>query len=58
MNEHKIKSGKEIVDDFFDTVANIGGVDAAIANCLSNLYADGKLTDRNVINELQKMRSQ
>jgi hypothetical protein len=56
MDENKIKSGKEIVDDFFNTIAAIEGVDAAIANCLAELYAQKKLSDKNIINELQKMR--
>ena len=56
MNENKVKSGKEIVDDFFKSIASIEGVDPAIAQRLADLYAHGKLTDKNVANELHSMR--
>jgi hypothetical protein len=52
----KVKSGKEILDDFFSGISNIKNVDKALAESLSNLYQKGKLTDTNVRNELQKLR--
>jgi hypothetical protein len=58
MDEQIVKSGKEIVDDFFNTITSIEGVDTAIANSLTELYAQDKLTDKNVVNELQKVRQQ
>jgi len=58
MNENRVKSGREIVDDFFDSIASIDGVDVTIANSLADLYAQNKLTDRNVANELHKIRHQ
>ena len=58
MAENRVKSGREIVDDFFDSIASIDGVDVAIANSLADLYAQNKLTDRNVANELHKIRHQ
>jgi hypothetical protein len=58
MDEQIVKSGKEIVDDFFDTITTIEGVDVAIANSLAELYSQDKLTDTNVKNELQKVRQQ
>ncbi|MDR2145122.1 MAG: hypothetical protein LBE91_01505 [Tannerella sp.] len=58
MDKQTVKSGKEIVDDFFSTIAAIESVDVAIANRLAELYAQDKLTDRNVANELQKIRQQ
>ena len=56
MDEHTVKSGKEILDDFFNTITSIDGVDITIANSLTELYIQGKLTDKNVVNELQKIR--
>lgn len=52
----KVKSGKEILDDFFDGIEEIENVDKDIAKMLSKLYQDDKLTDINVKNELQKLR--
>jgi len=52
----KVKSGKVILDDFFDGINEIENVDKDIAKMLSKLYQDDKLTDTNVRNELQKLR--
>ena len=52
----KVKSGKEILDDFFNEIEKIENVDVDIAKMLSELYQNDKLTDTNVINELQKLR--
>lgn len=58
MEENKVKSGKEILDDFFKEISSIENVDITIANSLAELYNNGKLTDRNVVNELQKIRTE
>ena len=52
----KVKSGKEILDDFFNGIQEIENVDKDIAKMLSELYQNDKLTDTNVKNELQKLR--
>jgi N-acetylneuraminic acid mutarotase len=52
----KVKSGKEILDDFFNDIEEIENVDTDIAKMLSELYLNDKLTDTNVKNELQKLR--
>ncbi|MCC9063646.1 hypothetical protein [Flavobacterium piscisymbiosum] len=54
--ESKVKSGKEILDDFFKNIENIPDVDKDIAKMLADLYTQGKLTDTNVKNELPKLR--
>jgi hypothetical protein len=51
-----IKSGKEILDDFFDGIEDIPGVDNKIASILKNLYRDDKLTDSNLSNALFNQR--
>jgi len=56
MEEISVKSGKEILDDFFNNISNIENVDTKIAGCLAELYTSGKLSDKNVVNELQKIR--
>jgi len=57
MEESKVKSGKEILDDFFKEISSIENVDKTIAESLTELYTNGKLTDKNVVNELQKIRT-
>lgn len=54
----KVKSGKEILDDFFDNLKDIENVDIDIVNMLVELYNNDKLTDTNVRNELQNLREQ
>ncbi|MDT0650924.1 hypothetical protein [Autumnicola edwardsiae] len=54
--EEKVKSGKEILDDFFENIGTIENVDPEIAKMLNKLYNDDKLTDTNFKNELQTLR--
>lgn len=56
MKENTVKSGKEILDEFFRDISSIENIDKTIANMLMELYTDGKLTEKAVINELQKIR--
>jgi len=52
----KVKSGKEVLDDFFNGLGDIENVDKDIADMLAQLYQTDKLTDVNVKNGLQKLR--
>ena len=52
----KIKSGQEILDDFFSQITDIDGVDQKIANIVLRLYQNGKLTNTNLSNELSNLR--
>ena len=54
--DKKVKSGKEILDEFFDKISKIKKVDKVLANKLASLYNQGKLTDTNLKNALQKLR--
>ena len=58
MTENKVKSGKEILDDFFKEISTIENVDKTIADSLAKLYTNGKLTDKNAVNELLKIRTE
>lgn len=58
MKENIVKSGKEILDEFFRDISSIENIDKNIANMLMKLYTDGKLTEKTVINELQKIRTE
>jgi hypothetical protein len=55
--DDKVKSGKEILEDFFKTINNMDNVDKDIAKMLNELYINNKLSDTNIRNELQKLRS-
>ena len=52
----KVKSGKEILDEFFANISSLEKVDKELAESLASLYHQGKLTDTNVKNEIQKIR--
>ncbi len=58
MTENNVKSGKEILDEFFKEISSIENVDIAISNSLAELYDNGNFTEKNVINELQKIRNE
>jgi hypothetical protein len=53
----KVKSGKEILDDFFNGIEIIENVDTEIAKMLAKLYKEGSLTEKTVKNELDKLRA-
>jgi hypothetical protein len=55
MNE-KVISGKEMLDNFFANISNVENVDKSIADLLSELYSQGKLSDTNLKNALQNLR--
>jgi len=54
--DNKVKSGKELLDDFFTNILSIANVDKGLAESLAILYRQGKLTDANLKNELQRLR--
>jgi hypothetical protein len=54
--ETEIKSGEQIVDDFFANIERIAGVESNIAKLFSTLHLDKKLTDANVKNGLLSLR--
>ncbi len=51
MSKH-IRSGKEILDDFFGSVEDLPGVDPQIAALVKKLYDNDKLTQTNLTNAL------
>lgn len=52
----KVKSGKEMLDEFFANISKIKGIDPKIAKELSDLYKNDNLTDSNLKNSLNKLR--
>lgn len=55
--EEKIKNGKEVIDEFFSEILNIEGVDEKTVEMLVKLYGDEKLTDTNIQNELEELKT-
>jgi len=51
-----IKSGQEILQDFFSKITTIDGVDKEIALLMQRLFQQDKLTNTNISNELSKLR--
>ncbi len=51
----EIKSGKEVIDEFFAEIMNIEGVDGKTVEKLTSLYSEGKLTDTNVQNAMGQL---
>jgi len=54
----QIKSGKEILDDFFNNLGNIPNVDKKMAESLTGLYRSGKLTQKALSNALLEQRKE
>ena len=52
----EIKSGKEILEDFFSEIQKLNNVDKDIVGILGELYKQDKFSDTNIINELDKLR--
>lgn len=54
----EVKSGQEILDNFFETVEALEGVDSKISKMISDLYKEGTLSEAKIKNELQLLRIQ
>jgi len=52
----QIKSGQEILDEFFSHIIDIEGVDQDVAKIIVKLYQEDKLTNINISNELSRVR--
>lgn len=52
----QIKSGQEILDEFFSQITNIEGADKDVAEIVLKLYQEDKLTNTNLSNELSSIR--
>lgn len=53
----QIKSGKEVLDEFFQNIKKIKNVDTKLAEAIITLYKSGKaLTEKSLNNCLQELR--
>lgn len=50
-----IKSGKQVIDEFFSEIMNIEGLDEKTIKKLASLYNEGKLTDTNIQNAMEEL---
>jgi hypothetical protein len=53
--ENAVKTGKEILDTFFQNINSIAGVDTKITNALFELYKEGRFTESNVVNRIKEL---
>ena len=53
---NEIKSGKQILDEFFQEIKSLPGVDINVVNTIIDLYEEGKLTERSLSNALLELR--
>jgi hypothetical protein len=51
----KTKSGREVIDEFFAEILDIGGVDKKTVEKLASLYRAEKLTDTNIRNAMDQL---
>lgn len=56
MSNNKIKTGKEILDNFFSTIHEIDNVQSEMTDLIKSLYDEDKLTDSNLKNGLSDLR--
>lgn len=54
--DNQIKSGKDVIDEFFAEILNVEGTDESTVNKLIELYADNKFTDSNIQNALEELK--
>lgn len=53
-----VKSGKEILDDFFNNLLNISNVDKKLALEIKKMYEEKKLSSTNLSNKLFSLREE
>ena len=53
-----LKSGQEIVDNFFVQLSGAHELDQGVVDILKALYAEGKLTPTNIANALDATRNE
>ncbi|MBA3649223.1 MAG: hypothetical protein H0W62_11860 [Chitinophagales bacterium] len=54
MND-SIKSGKQVIDEFFSEIYNVENADESTVDILVSLYGKNKLTDTNLQNALDDL---
>ena len=52
----EIKSGKQILDEFFRDIKRLSDVDEDVVNTIIELYKEDKLSEKNLSNALLELR--
>jgi hypothetical protein len=50
------RTGPEVLHNFFKNLGAVPGVDPAVAKLLQDLFGEGKLSEKNLLNALQSKR--
>lgn len=53
-----VKTGKEVIEEFFAEILDIKGIDQKTVAMLIDLYKDDKLTDSNIQNALEELKQE
>jgi len=53
-----VKNGKEILDDFFNSMLTIPNVNEKLASEIKKMHEEGKLTSTNLSNKLTSLREE
>lgn len=53
-----IKTGQQVIEEFFNDLINISDVDEKTALVIQTLHKNDKLTSKNIENELRKIREE
>ena len=53
---NEIKSGKQILDEFFQEIKSLPEIDENVIDTIIYLYKEGKLSERNLSNALLELR--
>jgi hypothetical protein len=56
-SNEETKTAKEIIDQFFNNLTTLEGMDLVTANIINNLWNQGKLNRDELLSELDKERS-
>ena len=51
-----LKTGPEVLHSFFKNLGAVPGVDPVVAKLLQDLFEEGKLSEKNLLNALQTKR--
>ena len=54
----KIPSSDEVIQDFFENLNKVTGLDPVIANTLQKLYQQGQLKKQTILETMRKLRGE
>ena len=50
-----IKSGQDVIEEFFSEILNVPNADEKTVNKLVSLYGEGKFTERQILNAMDEL---